>query len=100
MAAITIGVALIVVARKLNLPAIVLLLAGGVLFGPEVFGDRALVQPGSLGGGLDVLVRLAVGLILFVGGLTLNLSGYRQTSRMIRRLLTKIIIFRLSCSAA
>jgi NhaP-type Na+/H+ or K+/H+ antiporter/mannitol/fructose-specific phosphotransferase system IIA component (Ntr-type) len=88
VAAITVGVALIVVSRRLKFPAIVLLLGGGILLGPTVMGDHALVQPDALGGGLRVLVGLAVGLILFEGGLTLNLAGYRQASSMIRRLLS------------
>jgi len=83
--AISVGVILIIVARKLRLPSIVMLLAGGVAFGPSGFG---LVQPSSLGDGLLVVVSLAVGLILFEGGLTLDVAGYRTAPRMIKRLLT------------
>jgi NhaP-type Na+/H+ or K+/H+ antiporter/mannitol/fructose-specific phosphotransferase system IIA component (Ntr-type) len=86
--AITVGVMLMVVARRTRLPAIVLLLAGGVLIGPAVWGDHALVRPELLGDGLRVLVGLAVGLILFEGGLTLDLAGYRAAPVMIKRLLT------------
>ena len=46
--------------------AIVLLLFGGVALGPEGLG---IVQPSSLGSFLPVIVSLAVGLILFEGGL-------------------------------
>lgn len=87
-AAISVGVLLIFIARKLQLPAIVLLLAGGFLLGPALWGDAAIVQPSSLGSGLQVLVSLAVGLILFEGGLTLDLSGYRSAPTMIKRLLS------------
>lgn len=79
------GIALVALARRLQIPAIGLLLIGGVLLGPTVAG---LVRPDSLGGGLRVLVALAIGLVLFEGGLTLDLSGYRQAPRMIPRLLT------------
>ena len=86
--AIASGVMLIVIARRLNLPAIVLLLVGGVVLGPAVLGDHALVRPDALGGGLSVIVSLAVGLILFEGGLTLDLQDYRSAGAMIRRLLS------------
>jgi NhaP-type Na+/H+ or K+/H+ antiporter/mannitol/fructose-specific phosphotransferase system IIA component (Ntr-type) len=88
VAAISAGVMLIVVARRLGVPAIVLLLVGGAALGPSVWGDWAPVQPESLGDGLLVVVSLAVGLILFEGGLTLDVSGYRSASTVIKRLLT------------
>lgn len=86
--AIAFGVFLIVLARRTGLPAIVLLLAGGVLLGPEVLGQHALVRTEGLGNGLTVLVSLAVGLILFEGGLTLDREGFRAAPAMIPRLLT------------
>ena len=79
------GVTLIAIARRLQLPAIVLLLLGGVALGPAGLG---VVVPESLGAGLRVVVALAVGLVLFEGGLTLDLSGFRSAPRMIWRLLT------------
>ena len=85
VAAISGGVLLTVVARRLGLPVIVALLLGGWFLGPEGLG---VIQPENLGDGLAVLVSLAVGLILFEGGLTLDLAGYRQAPTVIRRLLT------------
>jgi len=79
------GVALISLARRFQFPAIVALLLGGVALGPVGFG---VVQPDSLGSGLRVIVALAIGLVLFEGGLTLDLSGFRAAPRMIWRLLT------------
>ena len=90
--AMSAGVLLIVVARRLNLPSIVLLLVGGALLGPAIWSDRAPVQPAALGEGLRVIVALGVGLILFEGGLTLDVSGYRSASAMIKRLLTVGVI--------
>ena len=83
--AMSVGAFLTVVAKRLKIPGIVLLLFGGVTLGPEGWN---LVQPDSLGGMLNVLVSLAVGLILFEGGLTLNIEGYRAAGAVIRRLLT------------
>ncbi|MFG0253234.1 MAG: cation:proton antiporter [Phycisphaerales bacterium JB038] len=83
--AIAAGVLLLVIARRLAIPGIVLLLGGGVLLGPMGVG---VVRPETLGDGLGVIVSLAIGLILFEGGLTLDRSGYRQASIVIKRLLT------------
>ncbi len=74
-----------IIASRLKLPAIVLLLLGGVVLGPEVLG---LLQPKDLGPGLKPLVSMAVAVILFEGGLSLNLEGFRQASGVIRRMLT------------
>ena len=89
------GVMLIVIARKLGIPAIVVLLFGGVALGPAVwdglFGVPAPVRPDELGqsaSGLLVIVSLSIGLILFEGGLTLDVTGYRSAPRVIKRLLT------------
>jgi NhaP-type Na+/H+ or K+/H+ antiporter/mannitol/fructose-specific phosphotransferase system IIA component (Ntr-type) len=82
---IAVGGMLMVLAKLLKIPGIVLLLFGGVILGPEVLG---VVQPGTLGPALNVLVAVAVGLILFEGGLTLDVSGYRSAPKVIRNLLT------------
>ena len=79
------GAVLMVLAKKLNIPGIVFLLIGGVLLGPEGLG---FVQPETLGSTLNVMVAVAVGLILFEGGLTLDVAGYRSAPRVIRNLLT------------
>jgi len=83
--AIAAGGFLMVIARRFKVPAIVLLLLGGFGLGPQGWG---LVQPDSLGDLLQAIVGLAVALILFEGGLTLNLQGYRAVGIPIRRLLT------------
>jgi len=83
--ALAAGTLLIVIARRLRLPTIVLLLGGGIGLGPEGLG---WIQPAYLGGFLPLIVSLAVGIILFEGGLTLDLKGYLQGSRVIKRLLS------------
>ena len=68
---IVLGVGLQWLARRLKFPSIILLLAGGLLVGP-IFD---LVEPDRiLGPALFPVVSLAVGLLLFVGGLELRFS--------------------------
>ncbi|MCZ6834082.1 MAG: cation:proton antiporter, partial [Acidobacteria bacterium] len=70
-------------ARHLRLPGIVLLLAAGVLLGPDGLG---LVQPATLGPALSMLVSFAVAVVLFEGGLNLDLRRLRREATTIRRL--------------
>ena len=95
--AISAGVMLLVFAKRFQLPAIVLLLIGGVLLGPIGLG---LVNPNSLGEGLRVFVMLGVGLILFEGGLTLDVEGYKSASELIKRLLTLGVLITFLVTAA
>ncbi len=83
--ALSVGLILIVVSRRLKLPTLVFLLAGGILCGPEGWG---ILQPAALGEFLPVIVSLAVGIILFEGGLTLDIKGYLTGSTVIKRLLS------------
>ena len=83
--AIGAGCLLTVLSRRLHLPTIVLLLLGGFALGPEGLG---LLKPDDLGDYLPMIVSLAVGLILFEGGLTLDLKQFAHTSTVIKRLLT------------
>ncbi len=80
-----VGVVLIALAHRLGVPSIALLLVGGVVLGPEGLG---LIQPGVLGSALETVVALAVAVILFEGGLTLDLTGFRREPRVIVRMLT------------
>ena len=61
-------VTLLVTAQHLRIPAIVPLILGGILLGPEVSG---LIDPADFGNGLDLLVAGCVAVILFEGGLSL-----------------------------
>ncbi|MEO0544548.1 MAG: sodium:proton antiporter [Pseudomonadota bacterium] len=78
------GIAAQWLAWRFRLPAIVLLLAAGFLAGPVTgfidpvrdFGD--IYKP---------VVGLAVAIILFEGGLTLNFQEIRETSKAIRRVI-------------
>jgi NhaP-type Na+/H+ or K+/H+ antiporter len=70
-------------ARHTRLPGIVILLALGVLLGPELLG---WVRPRALGAGLIAAVDLAVAVILFAGALNLEISRLRREHTAIRRL--------------
>ncbi len=84
--AIAAGVTLIVIAHRLHISAITLLLLGGVALGPEGLN---FVRPESLGEGpLSTIVSLAVAIILFEGGLTLDREGFARAPGVIKRLLT------------
>ncbi len=83
--AVFIGVSLFILSNHLRVPAIILLLAGGIVLGPEFMG---LIHPDALKEGLRVIISLAVAVILFEGGLTLNPEGLKKAPKMIWRLLT------------
>jgi NhaP-type Na+/H+ or K+/H+ antiporter/Trk K+ transport system NAD-binding subunit len=71
--------------HRLRVPAIVPLLALGVLLGPSALG---VVHPEALGAGLPVIVKLAVAVILFDGALNLRLADLRRAMREVRNLVT------------
>lgn len=72
-------------AHHLRLPGIVLLLATGALLGPDLLG---VVQPDSVRDALPHLVSFAVAVILFEGGLNLEIRRLRRASGVIQRLIT------------
>lgn len=79
------GITAQVLADYLKVPAIVFLLLFGILVGND---GLSLVQPSLLGSGLEVIVSLSVALILFEGGLSLDLRALGQVSGSIRNLVT------------
>ncbi len=83
-AIVTIGVGCQWLAWRLRLPSILLLLSAGFLVGPVT----GAIDPDKLFGGLLApSVSLAVGVILFEGGLSLSLRDLQETARPIRNLL-------------
>ena len=83
--ALTVGILAQGLARHLQVPGIVLLLFAGAALGPDGLG---WIEPRSLGEGLMVVVHLAVAIILFEGGLNLEISRLRRAQAPIRRLVT------------
>ncbi len=73
------------IARHIRVPGIVLLLATGVLLGPDILG---VIHPQTLGRTLHALVGFAVAIILFEGGLNLQFARIRRQASSIRRLIS------------
>ncbi len=91
------GVFLVALAERLRVPSIALLLFGGILLGPQVLG---WIDPTTLGEGLEVVVTLAVAVILFEGGLTLDIAGFRREPTVIVRMLTLGVLVTWAGTAA
>jgi len=89
--ALTIGLAMAAgvlaqaIARHALMPGIVVLLALGVVLGPDV---ADVIRPDTLGSALRILVGFAVAVILFEGGMNLDIKRIRQEGLAIRRLVT------------
>ncbi len=83
--ALTLGVLAQSFARHMRIPGIVVLLGVGVLMGPDLLG---WIHPRSLGDGLFYIVDIGVAVILFEGGLNLEISRLRRAQISIRRLIT------------
>ncbi len=73
------------IARHLRVPGIILLLIFGAFLGRE---GLAWVDVSSLGTALFAIVDFAVAIILFEGGLNLQISRLRREEQVIRRLIT------------
>jgi NhaP-type Na+/H+ or K+/H+ antiporter len=81
--AMAVGVFAQGIAQHLRMPGVVVLLAVGVLLGPDV---ADVIRPHALGAAMSAVVAFAVAVILFEGGLNLELRVLRWQARPIRRL--------------
>ncbi|MCS7147656.1 MAG: cation:proton antiporter [Geminocystis sp.] len=79
------GITAQVLAEAWQIPSIVFLLTFGIVLGRD---GLKILHPELLGSGLEVLVALAVAIILFEGGLNLELKKIGQVSGSIRNLVT------------
>ena len=88
-----------ILAERMKLPATGPLLIVGVLFGPDLIG---LVQPDILRQRdvLNLIVRLAVAIIVFEGGLLLNVYDLKHTSRAVTGLVTVGLLITMSLAGA
>lgn len=83
--AVIAGISAQVVADYAKVPSIVFLLLFGILLGSDGIGA---LHPNLLGTGLEVIVALSVALILFEGGLNLELRELGKVSGSLRNLVT------------
>ena len=79
------GICAQVIAEYLKLPSIVFLLLFGILLGSDGIG---FLHPQLLGTGLEVIVALSTAVILFEGGLNLELRELGRVSGSLRNLVT------------
>jgi len=79
------GISAQVLAAYLKLPSIILLLIFGIALGTD---GLDWIDPQALGVGLEVIVSLCVALILFEGGLNLELKEIGKVSGSLRNLIT------------
>jgi NhaP-type Na+/H+ or K+/H+ antiporter len=79
------GISAQVIAEYLKVPSIIFLLLFGIILGQDGLG---LLHPQMLGTGLEVIVALSVALILFEGGLNLELKELGKVSGSLRNLVT------------
>jgi NhaP-type Na+/H+ or K+/H+ antiporter len=86
------GIAAQVLAGYFHIPSIVLLLLFGILLGRD---GLAFLDPSLLGVGLEVVVSLSVALILFEGGLNLQLGELKEVSSSLRNLVTLGVLITL-----
>jgi len=83
--AVLAGISAQVVGEYFKLPSIVFLLLFGILLGSDALN---ILHPHNLGVGLEVLVALSVAIILFEGGLNLELRELGKVSGSLRNLVT------------
>ncbi|GAX46086.1 sodium/hydrogen exchanger [Tolypothrix sp. NIES-4075] len=92
-ATVVAGIAAQVLAGYFHIPSIVLLLLFGILLGRDGFD---FLNPSLLGVGLEVVVSLSVALILFEGGLNLQLGELKEVSSSLRNLVTLGVLITLT----
>lgn len=94
--ALAVGVIAQIAAHHMRVPGIVVLLVTGVLLGPDV---AAVIDPSSLGHALTALVGFAVAIVLFEGGLALNITRLVRAGPAVRNLLTVGPTITAACGA-
>ncbi len=79
-----IGIAAQWLAWRLRIPAIILMIAGGLAVGPGLGWLQPTVDLGNL---LQPIIELSVAIILFEGGLNLRWHEYKETGVNVNRLI-------------
>jgi len=71
--------------KHLKVPVLIFLLIEGILIGPEVLG---VLDPSILGDGLTAIVSLCVSVIVFDGGLHIDIKSVRTIQKGVLKLVT------------
>lgn len=82
---LSVGIMSQMLSRFLKMPVIVFLIISGIILGPEVLN---LIDPALFGMGLRAIVAFAVVIIVFDGGINIDIRHLRQGSKSIFRLST------------
>lgn len=93
---IIIGILANILGQILKIPSIVFLLLAGIILGPEMTG---ILDPGGLGNGLELMVGLSVAIIVFDGGLDIDIRQVRKIQHNILNLVTIGVIITTILSA-
>ena len=94
---LVIGIFSHMLGKILKIPSIVFLLTAGVILGPEVTG---IIQAGSFGNGIELLVSFSVAIIVFDGGLDIDIRQIRKIQKSILSLVTTGVLITALLSAA
>jgi len=95
--AVFLGILAQVLAERWKLPAILPLLLFGIAFGPQALG---ILHPAELGEVFREFVHLGVAMILFEGGLSLQVTELRRVGRAVGHLLTIGLLVTWAAAAA
>ena len=82
--------------RLVKIPSIIFLLAAGIILGPEVTG---VIEPSRLGIAIELLVGFAVAIIVFEGGLYIDVRQLRKMQRSIVNLVTSGVLITMVLTA-
>ncbi len=85
VAVMIIGILAHMLGKILKIPSIVFLLLAGIILGPEVAG---IILPESFGSGIELLVGFSVAIIVFDGGLDIDIRQLRIMQKSIFNLVT------------
>lgn len=95
---IIIGILANILGKILKIPSIVFLLFAGIILGPEITG---LLDPGEFGNGIELMVGLSVAIIVFDGGLDIDIRQLRKIQHNILNLVTGgVVITALLCAVS
>lgn len=95
---IIIGILANILGKILKIPSIVFLLFAGIILGPEITG---LLDPEEFGNGIELMVGLSVAIIVFDGGLDIDIRQLRKIQHNILNLVTSgVIITAMLCAVS